>query len=170
MELNMLINKGRLEKRIEELAKQIEKDYEGKEIVFVGILKGSVVFMSDLARKIKNNIQFEFLDISTHTEVEKNGITVVNDDIKDSIEGKDVIIVEDILDTGRTLSFVKEHLQQKNPNSIEIVTLIVKPSRAVEEVGIKYIGYQVDDKFIVGYGLDYKENYRNLPYLGYIEK
>lgn len=170
MELNMLINKGRLEKRIEELAKQIEKDYEGKEIVFVGILKGSVVFMSDLARKIKNNIQFEFLDISTHTEVEKNGITVVNDDIKDSIEGKNVIIVEDIIDTGRTLSFVKEHLQQKNPNSIEIVTLIVKPSRAVEEVGIKYIGYQVDDKFIVGYGLDYKENYRNLPYLGYIEK
>lgn len=170
MELNMLINKGRLEKRIEELAKQIEKDYEGKEIVFVGILKGSVVFMSDLARKIKNNIQFEFLDISTHTEVEKNGITVVNDDIKDSIEGKNVIIVEDIIDTGRTLSFVKEHLQQKNPKSIEIVTLIVKPSRAVEEVGIKYIGYQVDDKFIVGYGLDYKENYRNLPYLGYIEK
>ncbi len=170
MELNTLINKARIEKRIDEIAKQIEKDYENKTIVFVGLLKGATIFMSDLARRIKNNIVLEFIDITHHEDYEKNKETKINYGLKQDIENKDVIIIEDLIDTGRTLSFAKEYIQSKNPNSLEIATLVLKPSRALEEIEIKYIGYKIDDKFVVGYGMDYKENYRNLPYIGYIEK
>ncbi len=170
MELNTLINKARIEKRVEEIAKQIEKDYENKTIVFVGLLKGSTVFMCDLARKIKNNVILEFIDITNHEDFEKEKVTKVNYGLKIDIENKDVILVEDLIDTGRTLSFAKEYILSKNPSSLEIATLVLKPTRSSKEIGIKYMGYKIDDKFVVGYGMDYKDNYRNLPYIGYIEK
>ena len=168
-EINILINKSKLEKRIEELGKQIEKDYEGKELVFVGILKGSVMFMSELAKNVKSSVALDFMDVSSYEGTESTGKIKINKDIRDSIEGKDVLIVEDIIDTGRTLTYVKEYLKQKNPNSIKIATMLPKPSRRVIELNVDYIGFAIEDKFVVGYGLDYNERYRNLPYIGYIE-
>ncbi len=168
-EINVLINKAKLEKRIEEMGKQIQKDYEGKEIVFVGILKGSVMFMSELAKNIKSNVELDFMDVSSYEGTESTKKVKINKDIRNSIEGKDVIIVEDIIDTGRTLTYVLEYLKQKNPNSIKIATMLSKPSRRVMELNVDYIGFAIEDKFVVGYGLDYNEKYRNLPYIGYIE-
>lgn len=168
-EINILINKAKLEKRIEELAKQIDKDYEGKEIVFIGILKGSVMFMAELAKNIKSNVELDFMDVSSYEGTESTGNVKINKDIRSSIEGKDVIIVEDIIDTGRTLTYVLEYLKQKNPNSIKIATMLSKPSRRIMELNVDYIGFAIEDKFVVGYGLDYNEKYRNLPYIGYIE-
>lgn len=168
-EINILINKSKLEKRIEEMGKQIAKDYEGKELVLVGILKGSVIFMAELAKNIKKSVALDFMDVSSYEGTESTGKIKINKDIRDTIEGKDVIIIEDIIDTGRTLTYVKEYLAQKNPNSIKIATMLSKPSRRVLELKVDYIGFAIDDKFVVGYGLDYNEQYRNLPYIGYIE-
>lgn len=168
-EINVLINKAKLEKRIEEMGKQIQKDYEGKEIVFVGILKGSVMFMSELAKNIKSSVELDFMDVSSYEGTESTKQVKINKDIRNSIEGKDVIIVEDIIDTGRTLTYVLEYLKQKNPNSVKIATMLSKPSRRVMELNVDYIGFAIEDKFVVGYGLDYNEKYRNLPYIGYIE-
>ena len=167
--IDVLINKARLEKRIEEMANEIEKDYEGKDIVFLGILKGSVPFMWELAKRIKNNVIFEFIEVSSYKVTESTGTVTLHKDIKNSIEGKDVIIVEDIVDTGRTIDFLLEHLKEKKANSIKIATLLSKPSRRVIELNVDYIGFKIDDKFVVGYGLDYDQNLRNLPYIGYIE-
>ena len=167
--INVLINKARLEKRLEEMAKEIETDYEEKDIVFLGILKGSVPFMWELAKRIKNNVIFEFIEVSSYKGTESTGKITLHKDIKNSIEGKDVIIIEDIVDTGRTLDFLLEHLKEKKPNSIKIATLLSKPSRRVIELNVDYIGFKIDDKFVVGYGLDYDQNLRNLPYIGYIE-
>lgn len=167
--INVLINKARLEKRIDEMAKQIEKDYEGKDIVFLGILRGSVPFMWELAKRIKNNVTFEFIEVSSYKGTESTGTVTLHKDIKDSIEGKDVIIIEDIVDTGRTLDFLLKLLKEKNPNSVKIATLLSKPSRRVIELNVDYIGFKIDDKFVVGYGLDYDQKLRNLPYIGYIE-
>lgn len=168
-EINILINKSKLEKRIEEMGKQIAKDYEGKELILVGILKGSVMFMAELAKNIKKSVALDFMDVSSYEGTESTGKIKINKDIRDSIEGKDVIIVEDIIDTGRTLTYVKEYLEQKNPNSVKIATMLSKPSRRVLELKVDYIGFAIEDKFVVGYGLDYNEQYRNLPYIGYIE-
>lgn len=165
----MLINKSKLEKRIEELAKQIEKDYQGKDIVMVGILKGSVMFMAELAKRIKASVEMDFIDVSSYSGKESTKVININKDIRNSIEGKEVLIVEDIIDTGRTLTYVVDHLRQKNPNDIKIVTMLSKPSRRVLELDVNYIGFSIEDKFVVGYGLDYNEEYRNLPYIGYIE-
>lgn len=168
-EINVLINKAKLEKRIEEMGKQIQKDYQGKEIVFVGILKGSVIFMAELAKNIKSSVVLDFMDVSSYEGTESTRNVTIHKDIRNSIEGKDVILVEDIIDTGRTLTYVLEYLKQKNPNSIKIATMLSKPSRRVMELNVDYIGFAIEDKFVVGYGLDYNEKYRNLPYIGYIE-
>ena len=169
-EINVLINKSKLEKRIEEMAKQIHKDHEGKELVFIGILKGSVMFMTELAKNVKTSVVLDFMDVSSYEGTKSSGNVKINKDIRDSIEGKDVIIVEDIIDTGRTLTYVRDYLKQKNPNSIKIATMLSKPSRRIMELEVDYIGFAIEDKFVVGYGLDYNEKYRNLPYIGYIEQ
>lgn len=168
-DLKVLINEENLEKRIEELARQIEKDYEGKDIVFLGILKGSIPFMWELAKKVKNNVIFEFIEVSSYEGTESTGKVTLHKDIKQSIEGKDVLIIEDIIDTGRTLSFLLEHLKEKNPNSIKIATLLSKPSRRVINIDVDYIGFEIEDKFVIGFGLDDDQNRRNLPYVGYKE-
>ena len=138
-EINVLINKAKLEKRIEEMAKQIQKDYEGKELVMVGILKGSVMFMTELAKNIKRSVILDFMDVSSYEGKESSGNVKINKDLRDSIEGKDVIIVEDIIDTGRTLTYVRDYLKQKNPNSVKIATMLSKPSRRVMELEVDYI-------------------------------
>lgn len=169
-EVQILINKARLEKRIGELAKKIEKDYEGKDIVFVGILKGSVMFMTELAKRINNNIELDFMDVSSYEGTESTGKVKINKDIRCCIKGKEVIIIEDIIDTGRTLTYIMQYLKEKEPKSLKIATMLSKPSRRIMELDVNYIGFCIEDKFVVGYGLDYNEKYRNLPYIGYIEK
>ena len=168
-EIKTLINQKDLEKRIKEMAEQIDKDYEGKELVLIGILKGSVMFMTELAKNIKSDVALDFMDVSSYEGKESTGRIKINKDIRDSIEGKDVLIVEDIVDTGRTLSYLKEYLKSKKANSIKIATMLSKPTRRVVKLDADYLGFEIDDKFVVGYGLDYNEKYRNLPYIGYIE-
>lgn len=168
-EIKVLIKEETINKRLDELAKQIMEDYKGKDIMFLCILKGSVMFTVELAKRIKNNVQFEFIEVSSYENNQSTGKIKLNKDISQSIEGKDVIIIEDIIDSGRTISFLKEYLKQKNPNTLKVCSLLDKPSKRIFEIKADYIGFEVDDKFIVGYGLDDNQNYRNLNYVGYIE-
>ena len=168
-EIKVLIGKQELENRIKELGNKIENDYQGKSIVLIGLLKGSIMFMAELAKNIKNDVQLDFMDVSSYEGTESTGIIKINKDIRDTIQGKDVIIVEDIIDSGRTLTKVSEHLKSKKPKSVKIATMLSKPSRRVVDLEADYTGFEIEDKFVVGYGLDYNEQYRNLPYVGYIE-
>ena len=169
MDIKILIDEKQLEERIKELGRQIDEDYKGKEVVLIGLLKGSIMFMAELAKNITNDVQLDFMDVSSYAGTESTGIIKINKDIRDSIEGKDVIIVEDIIDTGRTLTYILEYLKQKSPSSIKIATLLSKPSRRVVKLDADYTGFEIEDKFVIGYGLDYDEKYRNLPYIGYLE-
>ena len=168
--VKVLINESKLENRVKELAKQIEKDYKDKDILFLGVLKGSAVFMVELAKKIKNNVEFEFVEISSYEGTNSTNNIKLTKDITRNIEGRDIIIVEDIIDTGKTLDYLINYLKTKNINSLKIATLLSKPSRRVIELNVDYIGFKIDDVFVVGYGLDYEQKYRNLPYIGYIEE
>lgn len=169
-EIKVLIDEEKLEKRVQEIATQIEEEYKGKEITFICILKGSVFFTMDLAKKINGDVRLEFIRVSSYGEgTESTGEIKMKLDLKDSIQGKDVIVIEDIIDTGRTLSYLIEYLKMKKPNSIKLCALLDKPDRRVIDVKVDYTGFQIPDKFVVGYGLDWDEKYRNLPYVGYIE-
>ncbi len=167
--MEVLISESKIEKRINELAKEINKEYEGKELILLGILKGSIVFMVELAKKLKMKVKFDFMEVSSYEGTESTGNLKIKKALKEDIEGKDVLIIEDIIDTGRTLKELKKYLEAKNPNSVKIATLLSKPSRRVVEIEADYMGFEVEDKFVVGYGLDYNQKYRNLPYIGYIE-
>ena len=169
-ELKVLIDEKTLQEKIEELAERIMKDYEGKDLTFICILKGSVLFTVDLAKKIKNNVRFEFIRVSSYgsSTVSSGKINMILD-LQDSIEGKDVIIIEDIIDTGRTLSYLREYLKDKNPASLKICTLLDKKERREFDIEPDYTAFDIPDKFVVGYGLDYDENYRNLPFVGYFD-
>ena len=169
MEIKELISKEKIEKRIEELAEEISKDYEGKSIEFIVVLKGATIFAVELAMKLKPNVRFDFIEISSYSGTESTGVLKVNKDLNVDIEGKDVLIVEDIIDTGRTLSYLRDYLLSKNPNSLKICTLVNKPSRRIVDVPIDYNGFDIEDKFIVGHGFDIDGDYRNMPFIGYIE-
>lgn len=168
--IKILIDEQTINQRLDELAEEIMKDYPKKDIVFLCILKGSVVFTVELAKRIKNNIQFEFIEVSSYENNQSTGKIKLNKDISQSIQGKDVIIIEDIIDTGRTITFLKEYILQKNPNSLKICSLLDKPSKRIFEIKADYIGFTIEDKFVVGYGLDDEQNLRNLNYIGYIEE
>lgn len=169
-EIKVLISEEEINKRLDELANQLMEEYEGKDLMFLSILKGSVFFTVELAKRIKNNIQFEFIEVSSYENNESTGNVKLNKDITGSIEGKNVIIIEDIVDTGRTLCFLKEYLKQKNPQSLKICSLLDKPSRRIAPVEADYIGFTIENKFVLGYGLDDEQNYRNLNYIGYVEE
>lgn len=169
-DIKVLINEEQINKRLEELAHQIMRDYEGKDLMFLCILKGSIFFTVELAKRIKNNIQFEFVEVSSYENNESTGKVKLNKDITQSIEGKEVIVIEDIVDTGRTLSFLKDFLIEKKPESLKICSLLDKPSRRIANVQADYIGFTIEDKFVVGYGLDDEQNHRNLNFVGYIEE
>ena len=168
--IKILIDEQTINQRLDELAEEIMKDYPKKDIVFLCILKGSVVFTVELAKRIKNNIQFEFIEVSSYENNQSTGKIKLNKDISQSIQGKDVIIIEDIIDSGRTITFLKEYILQKNPNSLKICSLLDKPSKRIFEIKADYIGFTIEDKFVVGYGLDDEQNLRNLNYIGYIEE
>ena len=168
--IKVLISEEKINNRLDELANQIMDEYKGKDIVFLCILKGSIFFTVELAKSIKNNIQFEFVEVSSYENNESTGKVKLNKDITQSIEGKEVIIIEDIVDTGRTLAFLKELLLEKKPASLKICSLLDKPSRRIANVKADYVGFAIEDKFVVGYGLDDEQNLRNLNYIGYIEE
>lgn len=169
-ELKVLIDEKTLQDRIQEVAETIMKDYEGKDLTFICILKGSALFTVDLAKKIKNNVRFEFIRVSSYGDgTESSGKVTMKLDLQDSIEGRDVIIIEDIIDTGRTLSYLRDYLKDKNPGSLKICTLLDKKERRIFDIEPDYTAFEIPDKFVVGYGLDDKEDLRNLPYVGYYD-
>lgn len=149
------------------LGEQITQDYQNKPLVCVGILKGSVMFMADLIKRIDTHLAIDFMDVSSyHGGTESTGEVQIIKDLGTSIENKDVLIIEDILETGTTLKSITELLQSRKVNSLEIVTLLDKPNRRKADIEAKYVGKKIPDEFVVGYGLDYGEHYRNLPYIG----
>jgi len=169
-DLKVLIDEQTLQNRIREIAKQIEAEYKGKTITIICILKGSVFFTVDLAKAIDGDVRVEFIRVSSYGgDTVSSGEIKMKLDLKDSINGKDVIVVEDIVDTGRTLSYLMEYLKLKQPNSLKICTLLDKKERRVCEVEPDFVGFEIPDEFVVGFGLDYDEKYRNLPYIGYFE-
>lgn len=169
-EIKVLIDEEKVQSRISEIAEQISKDYKGKEITFICILKGSIFFTVDLAKKIPEDVRVDFVRVSSYGgDTVSSGEIKMKLDLKDSIQGKDVIIIEDIIDTGRTLKYLKEYLNLKKPNSLKICTLLDKKERRVCEMEADYVGFSIPDKFVIGYGLDYDEKYRNLPYIGYFD-
>ena len=164
-----MLSSSEVENRISEMAAAIDKAYEGKTIHLIGILKGSVFFMCELAKRMKSPVTMDFMSVSSYGDGTKSsGIVKLNKDLDESIEGKDVIIVEDILDSGRTLSYLVKLLGERKPASLEVVTLLDKPDRRVIDVPVDYPGFEIPDEFVVGYGLDYDQRYRNLPYIGVI--
>ncbi len=169
-DIKILISEEQINRRLDEIAGKIMEDYKGKDIVFLCILKGSVFFTVELAKRIKNNVQFEFIEVSSYKGHESTGKININKDITETIIGKEVIIIEDIIDTGRTLSFLKEYLLEKMPSTLKICTLLDKPSRREKPIEADYLGFTIENKFVIGYGLDDEQNYRNLNYIGYIEE
>ena len=168
--LRVLYSEEELEAKCAELGAQISKDYEGKNLLLVSVLKGAVVFMTDLMRHITVPCSIDFMVVSSYgSGVKTSGVVKNVKDLDADLAGKDLLIVEDILDTGMTLHYLKQLLQDRNPNSIRIATLLDKPERRRAAVRADYVGYQVPDEFVVGYGLDYDEKYRNLPYVGILK-
>ena len=159
----ILFPSSELEKKVSELGNQITDDYKGKEILLVSILRGGVIFLSDLIKEIDLPLSIDFMSISTYgINDEASGIVRITKDLEDSIEGKDVIIVEDIIDTGLTISYLLRNLKSRYPNSISICTLLNREVRRIIDIDIKYVGFSIGEKYIVGYGLDYKQKFRNL--------
>ena len=168
-ELKVLIDEETLQARIKEMGKQLMEEYKGKELTFICILKGSIFFTADLAKSIDGDVRVDFVRVSSYEGENSTGEIRMKLDLKDSIQGKDVIIIEDIIDTGRTLKYLKEYLKIKQPNSLKVCTLLDKKERRVCDMEADYVGFTIPDKFVVGYGLDYDEKYRNLPYIGYFD-
>lgn len=165
--VEVLISQSAVEKRVKELADTISEDYAGKEIILICILKGAVMFMVDLSKELKVPVAFDFMDVSSYGgDTKSSGIVKIVKDLNESIEGKDVLLVEDIIDSGRTLSYLLKVLKQRKPASLKLCTLLDKPDRRVVDVEVDYIGFNIPDEFVVGYGLDYNQKYRNLPYIG----
>ena len=166
----VLITEEKLKETVKSLAQQINRDYAGKDVILVSVLKGAVVFMADIMREIDLKCEIDFMVVSSYgSGVKTSGNVKIIKDIDLPIEGKDIIIIEDILDSGVTLSNLIKMLKERNPNSLEICTLLDKPARRMADVHAKYIGIEVPDAFVVGYGLDFDEKYRNLPFVGVLK-
>ncbi|HIT56355.1 MAG TPA: hypoxanthine phosphoribosyltransferase [Candidatus Galloscillospira stercoripullorum] len=159
-----------IDKRLEEMAGEINRDYAGKELMLISVLRGSFVFMADLTRKITLPCTVDFLAVSSYGKgTTSSGQVQITKDLSDDIEGKDILVVEDILDSGNTLSYLMKLLRARHPASIRLCTLLDKPERRVVPVEVDYVGFTIPDEFVVGYGLDYAEKYRNLPYIGILK-
>ena len=169
MDIKVLITEEEIVARTRELAHQIQQDYNGEEIVIICILKGAAFFATELAKRIDSDTIIDFMKVSSYIGTESTGKIDFTLDISEDITGKNVIIVEDIVDTGRTLAYVKKYLESKNPKSVKICTMLNKKERRVIELNPEYVCFDIPDKFVIGYGLDYDEKYRNLPYIGYLE-
>ena len=168
--IERLISEGEINERIEQVAAQISRDYAGQSLHLICILKGAAMFMCDLAKRIRNdNVTMDFMSVSSYgAGTVTSGIVRIVKDLDEPLEGKNVLIVEDIVDTGHTLSHLRRILLERQPKSIEICTLLNKPSRREKEVPVKYSCFEIPDRFVVGYGLDYDQRYRNLTYIGVV--
>jgi len=168
--IKVLMTEEEVDRKIKEIGLLISKDYEGKEVRIICILRGASFFACELAKRINLPVTIDFMSVSSYgAGTESSGHVKIIKDLEESIEGKDVIVVEDIIDSGRTLSMLLELLKARKPNSIALCTLLDKPERRVVDVDVKYVGFQIPDLFVVGYGLDYDQKYRNLPYIGVVE-
>ena len=166
----VLIDERTIAAKVRELGKAIADDYRGKDVVLVSILKGALPFLADLMRQMPIPLALDFLEVSSYGEAtESSGVVRILKDLAKPIEGRDVVVVEDILDTGQTLAYVIEHLRSKQPASVRLCTLLDKPARRIVPIRIDYRGFEIPDKFVVGYGLDYAERYRNLPFIGVLK-
>lgn len=165
-----LISEKDVAAKIAEMGAQISEDYKGESIYLLCILKGGVFFTTELAKHITVPVSIDFMSVSSYGgETTSSGIVRIVKDLDTPIEGKNVLIAEDIIDTGRTLAYLMEHLWQRKPNSLKLCTLLDKPDRRVSDVKVDYTGFEIPDEFVVGYGLDYDQKYRNLPYVGVVE-
>ena len=169
MDIKVLITEQEIASRTRELAEQIQKDYNNEEIVIVCILKGATFFAVELAKRIESDTIIDFMKVSSYEGTESTGKINFTLDISEDITDKNVLIVEDIVDTGRTLAYVKKYLESKNPKNVKICTMLNKKERRVIDLEPEYVAFNIPDKFVIGYGLDYDEKYRNLPYVGYLE-
>lgn len=171
MNIKTLISEEKLQERIKEVAKEIEKDYEGEEVVFLSVLKGAIFFTVDLMKNYSGDCEINFIRVSSYEGENSTGnITLKIPVSKDKIEGKNIIVVEDIVDTGRTYDYLMNYLKDMNPKSIKSCVLLDKKARRVIPFDADYVGFSIEDLFVIGYGLDYDELYRNLPFVGYVEK
>ncbi len=167
----VLIDEQTLDKKVSEIADEINKKYKGEKLIVVGVLKGAFMFMSDLLKKITLDTEVYFLKASSYgTGTESTGNVKITKDIETDIKGENVLLVEDIIDSGYTMREVLKILGEREPKTLELCSCLSKPDRRVCEVKIDYLGFEIPDKFVIGYGLDYAEKYRNLPYIGYIEQ
>lgn len=165
----VLLSKEDIEKRIQEMARNIYEDYKGKDLVIISILKGSVVFLVHLMKHIPLPFAVDFIEISSYEGSRSTGIVRMIADLRESIEGKDVLVIEDIVDTGLSLAYLKENLLTRRPKSLKICVLLDKMEKRTVKVKLDYVGFNIPDKFVVGYGLDFHEKYRNLPYIGMLK-
>lgn len=166
----ILFTHDQIVKRCEDIGTQISEEYKGKKVILVGLLKGSIPFFAELAQHISLDVEFDFMAVSSYEGTESTGNVLVKKDISNDITGKDIIIVEDILDTGKTLHTVRAMLLEKGAASVEIATLLNKQERRVYPIQAKYVGFEIPNAFVIGYGMDYNENYRNLPYVGVLKE
>lgn len=165
-----LISSSEIQQKIRELGQRIRADFPGEPLLLVGVLKGAVLFLADLARQIPGEVTFDFIAVSSYgKDTKSSGQVKLNKDLDSSIEGKVVLVVEDILDTGLTLQYLLRVLQQRKPKSLKVAVLLDKRERRIAEVRADYVGFVIPDEFVVGYGLDYSERYRNLPYVGILK-
>ena len=168
--INEYLSEEKVTKRIAEMGEQISAEYGDEPVCLICILKGSVFFTVELAKRITSPVELEFMCVSSYgADTKSSGVVKIVKDLDVSIEGKNVIVIEDIIDSGRTLSYLLENLKTRNPKSLKLCTLLDKPDRRVVEVKVDYIGFEIPDEFVVGFGLDYDQKYRNLPYIGYVE-
>lgn len=166
-EVRVMLSEEEVNKRIQEIGAQITKDYAGKAVHLVCVLKGGSFFMCELAKRINLPVSLDFMSVSSYgSDTKSSGIVKIVKDLDEPLNGKNVIVVEDIVDSGRTLSYLLEMLKDRKPASLQLCTLLDKPERRVVDVDVHYTGFQIPDVFVVGYGLDYDQMYRNLPYIG----
>ena len=167
----VLVSEEQIRARVAELGAQISADYAGRELTLVSVLKGSLPFMADLMRAITIPVSIDLMEVSSYggTATESSGLVRILKDLSSSIDGRDVMIVEDIIDTGLTLNYLIRYLRGKNPSSLHICTLLDKPARRLVDIPIDYLGFTIPDQFVIGYGLDYGEHYRNLPFIGVLK-
>ncbi len=168
--LRVLLSEDEIRAKVQEMGKKLSEDYKGKNLLLVTVLKGAVVFLADLMRQIDVPAEIDFMVVSSYgSGIKSSGVVKIVKDLDVPLAGKDILIVEDILDSGMTLSYIKELLQSRGPRSIRIVTLLDKPARRKVDLQADYAGFEVPDEFVVGYGLDFDERYRNLPYIGILK-
>lgn len=166
----VLYSEEEIKKKVKELGERIREDYKDKNLLLLGILKGCVPFMADIMRSIDLDLEYDFMDVSSYQGTRSMGEVRILKDISTNIVDKDILIVEDIIDTGVTLSYLTKLLRSRGAKSVEIVTMLSKPSRRKVDLAVKYNGYEIDDHFVIGYGMDYNERFRGLPYIGILDE